>query len=179
MHLPGCKAIRDARGLEVTMALSAYLRLTGQSQGPIEGPVTQKGREDTIEVFGWNHELISPRDPVSGHATGKTQHSEITIIKAIDKTTPVLLRALVTNELITSWSLECWRSTMTGVQELYYRIELGDAAISRIASAQLNNQHPENANIEPREHVSFVYQKIIWTWLDGGVMAEDSWASSA
>jgi hypothetical protein len=27
MHLPGCKAIRDARGLEVTMALSAYLRL--------------------------------------------------------------------------------------------------------------------------------------------------------
>jgi len=27
--------------------------------------------------------------------------------------------------------------------------------------------------------VSFVYQKIIWTWTDGGITAEDDWESPA
>ena len=26
-----------------------------------------------------------------------------------------------------------------------------------------------------REHVSFTYQKIIWTYEDGGITAEDDW----
>lgn len=26
-----------------------------------------------------------------------------------------------------------------------------------------------------REHVSFVYQKITWTWEDGGITSEDDW----
>ena len=30
-----------------------------------------------------------------------------------------------------------------------------------------------------REVVSYVYQRIIWTWEDGGITSEDSWDSVA
>ena len=33
------------------MALNAYLKLKGASQGDIKGSVTQKGREDTIHGY--------------------------------------------------------------------------------------------------------------------------------
>ena len=159
------------------MALNAYLRLASKAQGKIEGPVTQAGRENTIEVFGWNHEVIAPRDAASGMATGKRQHKALTITKAVDKTTPQLMKALITAESITSFSLECWRVASDGAQEPYYRIELENAGITGIAAEQLDSQEPENTDQPIREHVSFVYQKIIWTWLEGGITAEDSLAA--
>ncbi|WP_044246058.1 type VI secretion system tube protein Hcp, partial [Chondromyces apiculatus] len=48
------------------MALAAYLRLKGQTQGDIKGSVIQKGREDSIMVIAVSHEIISPRDAASG-----------------------------------------------------------------------------------------------------------------
>ena len=53
------------------MALNAYLKLTGQKQGDIQGGVTQKGREGKIMVIAVSHEIVSPRDANSGQATGK------------------------------------------------------------------------------------------------------------
>jgi type VI secretion system secreted protein Hcp len=39
----------------------------------------------------------------------------------------------------------------------------------------LNNKYPENVLHNEREHVSFVYHKIVWTYEDGGLTSEDSW----
>jgi type VI secretion system secreted protein Hcp len=39
----------------------------------------------------------------------------------------------------------------------------------------LNNKYPENMQHKEREHVSFCYQKIEWTWMDGGITAMDDW----
>lgn len=159
------------------MAPSAYLRLTGKSQGSIDGPVTLGGREDTIEVFGWNHEIVSNLDPASGSARGKRQHKAITITKPIDRTTPLLIRAFVTGEMFPFWKLEIWQTGEDGMASCHYRIELENAIISGIAQEQLNNQHPENTEIGVREHVSFVYQGIGWTWIETGASAKDSWAA--
>jgi type VI secretion system secreted protein Hcp len=121
--------------------------------------------------------VVAPYDPASGQATGKRQHKALTIIKAVDKTTPQLYRALVAGEPITSFSLECWRMASNGAHEAYYRIELSDAAIVWISAEQLDNQYPENEDSVVCENVSFVYGKIAWTWIDGNVTAEDSWTS--
>ena len=39
----------------------------------------------------------------------------------------------------------------------------------------LNNKYPENMQHKEREHISFCYQKVIWTFEDGGITSEDDW----
>jgi type VI secretion system secreted protein Hcp len=157
------------------MALNAYLKLTGETQGEIKGSVTQKGREDSIMVIAFDHEVISPRDAASGLPTGKRQHKPITITKEIDKSTPLLMNMLVNNENITDWELQFWRPSKTGAEHQFYTIKLVNASIAGIRAEMLNNQYPENMQHKEREHVSFCYQKIIWTWVEDGITAEDDW----
>ncbi len=61
-----------------------------------------------------------------------------------------------------SCSLECWRPDSTGKEKLYYRIDLTNAIIAGIAT-----------NF-PNEQVTFHFQKIAFTWVEGNIMAEDS-----
>ena len=161
------------------MALNSYLKVKGETQGDINGSCTQSGREDLIEVYGWAHEVVSPRDAASGLPTGKRQHKPLTITKAIDKSTPLLMNVLTNNENIPEWKLEMWRPSKTGKEEQFYTIELMNANVAGIRGEQLNNKYPENMNHEVREHVSFTYQKVTWTWKDGGLTAEDDWEAPA
>jgi type VI secretion system secreted protein Hcp len=87
------------------MALNSYLQLKGQKQGYINGSVIQKGREGKIMVIAFNHEVQSPRDIATGQATGKRMHKPFVITKEVDKSSPLLYTALVTNENITNWEL--------------------------------------------------------------------------
>ena len=157
------------------MALNAYLRLTGETQGEIRGSVTQRGREDSIMVIGFSHEVISPRDAASGLPTGKRQHRPLVITKEVDKSSPLLMNALVNNETITEFRLDFWQPSTTGQEFQFYTIELINASIAGIQLEMLNNKYPENMQHKEREHVSFCYQKIIWTFQDGGITAEDDW----
>ncbi len=157
------------------MALDSYLNLTGETQGRVEGSVTQAGREGSMEVYGWSHEVISPRDAASGLPTGKRQHKPITVTKPVDKATPLLMSILTNNENITEWRLDAYRPSRGGKEFQYYTIELINASIAGIRQEQLNNEYPENMKHEVREHVMFTYEKIIWTWQDGGITAEDDW----
>ena len=157
------------------MALNAFLRLTGETQGEIQGSVTRKGQEDSIKVIAFEHEVVSPRDAASGRPTGKRQHRAITITKEIDRSTPLLMNALVNNENISEWELQFWQPSKSGKQVQHYTIQLVNASIAGIRQEMLNNKYPENLRHKEREHISFCYQKITWTWMDGGISAEDDW----
>jgi type VI secretion system secreted protein Hcp len=157
------------------MALNAYLRLKGVTQGDIRGSVTQAGREDSIMVIAAGHEVISPRQAASGLPTGKRQHAPFTITKEVDVSSPRLYTALVNNENIEEFRLEFWQPSRMGKEVQFYTVELLNASISGIRFEMLNNKYPENMQHKEREHVSFCYQKIIWTWVDGGITAEDDW----
>ena len=157
------------------MALNAYLKLTGETQGEIKGSVTQAGREDKIMVIGMSHEVVSPRDAASGLPTGKRQHKPLTITKEVDKATPLLMNVLVNNENITDWNLEFWQPSKSGKELQFYTIDLLNASIASVRTEMLNNKYPENMQHKEREHIAFCYQKIIWTYVDGGITAEDDW----
>ncbi len=159
----------------VKMALNCYLKLTGKTQGFIKGSVTQSGREDSIMVIAFNHEVVSPRDAASGLPTGKRQHKPITVTKETDKATALLYNVLVNNEQITKWELRFWAPSATGKEVQHYTIELENASIAGIRAELLNNKYPENMQHKEREHLSFCYQKITWTWTDGGITANDDW----
>ena len=157
------------------MALNAYLRLEGEVQGAIQGSVTQAGREDLIMVYALHHEIKSPRDAASGLPTGKRQHGALTIVAAVDKSTPLLLNALVRNENITEFELKCYNPNARGQEENYYTIQLTNASVSNLEQEMLNNKYEENMKHELRMKVSFCYQKIEWTFVDGGITATDDW----
>jgi len=162
------------------MALNAYLNLKGQKQGDIKGGVTQKGREGKIMVIAVSHEIVSPRDAASGLPTGKRMHKPFVITKELDKASPLLWNVLVNNENIPEWKLEFWtpqQSAATGVgaEKQHFTVELVNANVANIAMRMLNNKNPELTRYAEYEEVSFTYQKITWTWKDGGITANDDW----
>lgn len=157
------------------MALNAYLYIEGETQGTIEGSVEQAGREGLIQVVSMSHEVISPRDAASGLPTGKRQHKPLTITKEIDKSSPLLMNVLVNNENVTEFRLDFWQPSRTGQEFQFYTIALLNASVAGIRQEMLNNKYPENMQHKEREHIQFTYQKITWTWQDGGITAEDDW----
>jgi type VI secretion system secreted protein Hcp len=157
------------------MALNAYLTIEAETQGQIKGSVTQKGREDSIMVIAVNHEIISPRDAASGLPTGKRQHKPLTITKELDKASPLLQAILVNNENIKKFDLKFWAPSATGKEAQHYTISLMNANIASIAFKMLNNKNPELMKYAEYEEIAFTYQKVIWTWTDGGITAEDDW----
>ena len=156
---------------------NAYLILKGQKQGAINGSVTIKGREGSILVHRFVNEIVSPRDPATGQATGKREHKPIVILKEIDKSSPLLWSALVNNENLTMWQLTFWAPGGTGVEQQIYRIELINASIASIRESMRDNELPANANLPLREEVTFTYQKITWTWMNPAETASDDWES--
>jgi len=161
------------------MPQNAYLTLAGQKQGAINGSVTEKGKENSILVHAFDVEIDSPRDSTSGLATGKRIHQPITIVKEIDKASPLLWAALVNNENLTTWILRVWTPALppSGLEKQIYTITLTNASIASIHEAMLDNSIPGNATLPLREVITFTYQKIQWTWTDGGITASDDWQS--
>jgi type VI secretion system secreted protein Hcp len=166
------------------MALNAFLRLKGQRQGDIKGSVTQKGREGKIMVIAAEHEVLSPRDASSGLATGKRMHKPFVITKELDRSSPLLYQMLVTNESIVEWELQFWAPALSAVSSVgteiqRYTVTLGNASIADIKFHMLNNKNPELQRYSEYEEVSFTYQKIQWTWTDGGITTQDEWDAIA
>lgn len=153
-------------GAEADAALNAYLKLKGQKTGDIKGSVTQKGREGTIAVIAVSHEIVSPRDSASGLPTGKRMHKPFVITKELDKSTPILYQALVNNENIPEFELAVFSDKLAKAPA--YTVKLSNASISEIRLVTT----PEGKDAM---EVSFTYQKIEWTWVDGGITASDDW----
>lgn len=132
----------------------------------IEGSVDASGVEGAIAVRGFTHGVVSPRDAASGLPTGKRQHKPFIISKPVDKSTPLLYRALVTNQSISEVTLVFYQVGSARIPEVYFTMLLENVSIGSIES--------KSAHFE---EVAFYYQKITWTFEDGGITAEDDWES--
>jgi type VI secretion system secreted protein Hcp len=163
------------------MAVNAYLTLKGQQQGMISGPVTDKGRENSIELLSFSNKITSPRDPASGLATGPRQHQPICIVKEIDEASTALRSAFVDNENLTSWALQFWTAGAVDpvMDTEIYTIRLTNASIASIREFLVESEDPANNGLPLREEITFTYQKIEWIWTEGETTAEDNWQSQA
>lgn len=161
------------------MALNAYLILKGQKQGDIHGGVTQKGREGSILVHSFSHEITKPIDPASGLPTGKRQHQPVHILKEIDQSSPLLWNALVNNETLVTWQLKFWAPSAKSVETQIYTITLTNAIIASIREYMPDNEDPAKIKLPLLEQVTFTYQKIEWVWTKGTITADDDWEAPA
>jgi type VI secretion system secreted protein Hcp len=130
---------------------------------------------DHIEWYGYSHEIEAPRDVATGLPTGKRQHKPFTVIKRLDRASPLLQDTLTKNGTIDEIQFRFYRPDSSGATEHYFTITLNEAQISGIRQEQLNNRFPENMPHAPYEHVSFTYDKITWEEVVAGIMAFDSW----
>ena len=163
-------------GEDQSPPITKFLKVTGQKSGAITGSVTEKGKEGTIGVIAVDHAIVSPRDPASGLPTGKRMHSPLVIVTHIDKATPLLYNSLVTNENLPTVELDYWKTAQDGSESIYFKIKLTNANISSIKQTNQNSQDDPHVNLFGEyEEVSFTYQKIEWTWVDGGITAIDDW----
>jgi type VI secretion system secreted protein Hcp len=162
------------------MAMMAYAYLKGQKSGQIKGSCIQKGREDAICVIAVSHSIISPRDPQSGLPTGQRMHKPFVFTKETDKSTPILYNVLCTNENITEavfkfWTPQIKATTGTGSEVQHFTIKLTNANIASIDFRMANIRHPDLVKFTEYEEIACTYEKIEWTWNDGGITAIDSW----
>jgi type VI secretion system secreted protein Hcp len=158
------------------MALNAYLRLKGEEQGEIQGSVTQAGLEGTIMVIAAEHSLTRPLDAAKGLPTSQRTHVPFKITKEVDKASPLLYAALIASEKFAEWELQFYRFSQTAAQDQNnFTVKLTNAVITEIESVLPNNKDPDLTKLEQYEVVSFVYHKIEWTWVDGGLTSEDDW----
>lgn len=157
------------------MALNAHLKIVAERQGAIVGSVTQKGREGTMMVVAASHEIVAPRDPASGRPTGKRMHKPFIVTKELDRATPLLYGILVHNENISSLELMFYTPDRLGVERQHYTVRFTNANIAGIQFRLPNTRHKNSARMTEREEISFTYQKISWTWNEGGLGADDDW----
>ena len=161
------------------MAVTAFLKLKGQKQGDINGSVTQAGRQNSILVHSYNHEIVTAIVPSTGALQGRRIHRPLILVKDIDRSTPLLRSALATNEVLTVFQLGFVEPGAAGTVREFFTIALTNARVASIKATMADNQDPAVANLSLREEVAFVYEKIQWTWVDGGITSQDDFSGAA
>jgi type VI secretion system secreted protein Hcp len=141
------------------MALNAYLTLKGQQQGTIAGSVTQKGKENSIQVFSYSF-----GSEASG---GPPNPGEFMVAIDADQSSPKILNAFVNQETITDFKLDLYTTNNVGEEILEQGWEITNG---KVASYRSGAVIPSTTG--PVNEVTFTFQKIDYTWFDGDIVAE-------
>jgi len=150
-----------------------FLKLNGED---ILGDSTQTslGRENSIECLQFLHQVKTGRDAASGQTVGKRQHDPITIVKRIDRSSPLLIKGLTKNE-VAEGVLKFYRpKPSNGTTEQFYTVEFKQGRVSSVKQYVEDVLNPATAERPPLEEVSFVFTRIVWTYEDGNITHEDA-----
>ncbi len=150
------------------MAYEFYVTIEGTQQGKFKGDSKRRAHKDAITGLAFEYEVTSPRDAVTGQATGKRQHGPVIITKRWGASTPQLFKALITNEVLKSVLIEFIKTAASGEESVYQTIKLTDAAVVTIEQYA----NPEDRELED---VSFRFQKIEISNKDGNTSVIDDW----
>lgn len=158
-------------------SVALFLKAGGSDiQG--ESTVTSLGRENTIECLYFEHAVKTAREAGTGMATGRRQYEPILIRKRIDKSSPLLAKALVENQEIEG-KFQLFRPNPLGdgTTEQFFTIEIKKGRIASLRQLVPDTLVPATASDPPLEEVTFLFHSIIWTYTDGGITHEDTWAA--
>jgi type VI secretion system secreted protein Hcp len=160
------------------MAESVHLFLKANGTD-IKGESTQVslGREGSIECIYYEQAVVTAREAGSGLATGRRQYQPLLIRKRIDKSSPLLMKALTENQVIEA-TFKFFRPNPTGdgTTEQFYTVNFKQGRINSVKQMVPDAMVPASSTHPPMEEITFVFHTIGWTFSDGGVTHEDSWS---
>jgi type VI secretion system secreted protein Hcp len=142
-------------------AVDAYMTIEGSKQGRIKGGDMKTAGTEQIRLTDVVREETPSRDAASGMASGKRQHGLITIMKAIDKASPMFYQAMSSNEVLQVSIVFPAGSAKT--EKAAQKINLSDAVITNVTK------------VGGSERITFTYQKIEVTYMNGNKSAQDAW----
>ncbi|MCF4997277.1 type VI secretion system tube protein Hcp [Pseudomonas syringae] len=162
------------------MPIPAFMTIQGSRQGLISagaftkdsvGNVYQTGREDKIMVQALSHGIFVPK----GQGAGRRMHKPLVITKTIDKASPLIQVAMCSGELLSQCRVEWYRTSVQGVQEHFYTIELEGALIVGAEVLMPHCLDSGMAHFTQLEKVYFSYQRIYWRHEVSRTMGSDEW----
>lgn len=162
-----------AASLTISLGASpAYMELSIDGE-TVEGGSTDEGREGDIIVLAVEHLVSSPSD-ASGNPTGKIQHRSLKVTKRLDKSTPLLMQALVDNSTVEVTLKFYGPDPDSGGELHYYTIELTGAQITSARLWKPSTLDPAAADVPELMEFQIAYHTIVWTAENGGPTATDS-----
>ena len=164
-------------GMPATLAQAQaefYVFIEGATRNfPSES--SRKGHENRVVGLTFEHVIKSPRDAVSGLASGKRQHGPVTFTKDWGAASPQLFLALVSNETLKAVTFEFFQVNSAGMEELATVIKLTDASVSQIRKYW---NPGSDLRSRPREEVSFTYRTIEIQHMPTKSIAMDTWGEA-
>jgi type VI secretion system secreted protein Hcp len=139
-----------------------------------ESTVSTMDRENTIECFSFEYGLSAGSESFSGAPSGQRNYEPIRVVKRVDKSSPLLWRALCQNEQIEG-TFKFYRPDMgSGSRtEHFYTIEITEARVAGIDFSSPDSSI--GSNEPPTETISFVYNNMTQTYETTGAAHQDSW----
>lgn len=157
------------------MAHGFYVTIEGTKQGKFKGESQSAAHKDAIIGLRFSYDVKSARDVATGQASGKRQHSPVTITKEWGAATPQIYQALITNEVLKTVLLEFVQTNPDGVEEVYFTITLNNATVSEIRQYTGEETTGANRDAQELEEVSFTFQKITLEDKPGKTSVVDDW----
>ena len=164
------------------MAEPVYLTLEVVSSGnpptreQIEGDstVTSLDRENTIECLAFE---VEGRAPVSARAAiGRRAYKELRIRKLIDRATPLIAKAFAQSQRVDG-TFRFYRPSPSGdgTTEQYFTVTITDARVVSVRHLVFDTFDPATSTFPQLDEVTFVFERITWTFVPGGIEHEDLW----
>ena len=121
--------------------------------------------------------IRTAREASTGMASGERTYDPIRIVKRIDKSSPLLFKALCDNEVIEA-KFRFFRPNPDGdgTTQHFYTVEIKEGRIASYQRISPDVIDPASANAPPTEEVTFVFGDIIQTYEPDGVEHEDHWS---
>ena len=157
------------------MAIPAYVYIKDDQGNPIEGSVTIDGRNGSVEVVEFQHEVRIPTDKDTGALTGTRKHENLVFTKAYDASSPYLYKACSNGQTLKELAVVWYKIDDTGSEKEYFRHTLEDVKITSIAPKMHNVKDLDKERYPHLETIQVRYGKITWTYADGNIEFSDSW----
>ncbi len=160
------------------MAQTVHLELNANGT-KIDGDstITSLDRENTIECLSFEDTVRTAREASSGMASGERSYEPIRLVKRIDKSSPLLAKALCNNEVIEGiWRFYRPDPAGSGSQEQFFTVEIQEARVAGITRISPDVIDPASASAPPTEEVTFVFGYIRWCYEPDGIEHIDHWS---
>ena len=147
------------------MAFEFYVTITGTKQGRLQGEENSESDDGAGQArltgIKYRYEVSTPRQGGSGMATGKRVHSPVVFTKRWGPSSPQLLTALFTNEVLTSVLFEFVRVGGSGQEEIFHTVTLHNAVVTDIVTyADLTDTSGDPYDGAYLEDISLVFRRI-------------------
>ena len=152
-----------------------FLKVDGKD---VKGESTQTslGREGSIECLSYEEGLKTAREEGTNMVTGRRQHQPIRIVKRLDQSSPLVLKALCENQKIEG-VFKFYRPNPSGdgTVEQFYTVQIKDGNVSAVKQMVPDTIGKDTAGLPPMEQIDFVFKEIVWRFEKGGVEHTDKW----